>query len=99
MRISNDDPLPVDSRKELFFYRTQDGTEADLAVASGGAPKSLVEIKFSTTPKLGKSFHNAIDDLKTQSNFIVSPVESGYPIAKDVTVLGIKELDKLLTLV
>jgi predicted AAA+ superfamily ATPase len=83
------------SRTELFFYRTQDGTEADLVIASGGVPKYLVEIKFSTTPKLRKSFHIAIDDLKTQNNFIVCPVESGYPLAKNVTVLGIEELGKL----
>ncbi|MCB0579614.1 MAG: ATP-binding protein [Phaeodactylibacter sp.] len=82
-------------RTELFFYRTQDGTEVDLVIAPGGIPASVVEIKFSTTPKVNKGFRIAKDDLQTEKSFIICPVEEGYPIAEDIEVLGIHELDKL----
>lgn len=76
---------------ELFYYRTQDGTEADLVITRGGVAEALVEIKFTTTPKLTKSLHIAKADLGTQRNFIICPVASGYPLAVDVQVLGIGE--------
>ncbi|TAK31219.1 MAG: ATP-binding protein, partial [Saprospiraceae bacterium] len=81
---------------ELFFYRTQDGTEADLVIAPGGIPKILVEIKFTSTPKVSKGFHIAKTDLKTERNFIVCPVDTGYPLSEDTSVLSHLELDHLL---
>jgi predicted AAA+ superfamily ATPase len=82
-------------RTELFFYRTQDGTEADLVIAPGGIPASLVEIKFTSTPKAERGFQIAIADLSTTRNFIVCPVETGYPISDNISVLGYRELGKL----
>lgn len=76
---------------ELFYYRTQDGTEADLVIARGGVAEALVEIKFTTTPKLTKSLHIAKADLGTTRNFIICPVAAGYPLDTDVRVLGIGE--------
>lgn len=83
------------ARTELFFYRTQDGTEADLVIAPGGVPETLAEIKFSTTPKVTKGMLIAKDDLKTRKHFIVCPVEQGYPVSEDFTVLSYKELDRI----
>ncbi len=37
-------------RHELYFYRTQDGTEADLVIVKAGVPDVLVEIKNSSAP-------------------------------------------------
>lgn len=76
---------------EIFYYRTQDGTEADLVITRGGVAQTLIEIKFTTTPKLTKSLHIAKTDLATHRNFILCPVTSGYPLAEDVQVLGIGE--------
>ncbi len=83
------------ARTELFFYRTQDGTEADLVIAPGGIPETLVEIKFTTTPKVTKSMTVAVGDLKTKRNFIVCPLEEGYPLSEDFTVLSYKEIDRI----
>jgi len=80
---------------DLFFYRTQDGTEADIVIAPAGIPERLVEIKFSTAPNLGKGFFIAKEDLKTRRNFVVAPVENGYPVAEDIRVLGYRELDEV----
>ncbi|GJM35169.1 MAG: ATPase [Saprospiraceae bacterium] len=80
---------------ELFFYRTHQGTEADLVITRGGKPECLVEIKYSTTPKLSKGFHIAQADLKTRKHFVICPVETGFPLSEKVKVLGINELSEL----
>ena len=83
------------ARADLYFYRTHDGTEADLVVTRSGIPEVLVEIKYSTTPKPGKGFFIAKNDLATTRNFIVCPVPKGYPLAEDVSVLSYTELDRI----
>lgn len=82
-------------RADLYFYRTHHGTEADLVITRSGIPEVLLEIKYSTTPKPGKGFFIAKDDLATTRNYIICPVPKGYPVAKDVSVLSYKELDQI----
>jgi len=77
---------------ELYFYRTQDGTEADLVIARAGVPEILLEIKYSTTPKPSKGFHIAAADLQPQKQFVICPVESGFPLSEQVKVLGFREM-------
>ena len=84
-------------RTELYFYRTQDGTEGDIVIGRGGVPEVLLEIKYSTTPKLTKSFHIAKADLQTARNFIICPVETGYPLAEDVSVIGLRDIRTLFS--
>ncbi len=78
---------------ELYFYRTHEGTEADLVIARGGKPHILVEIKYSTTPKPSRGFHIARSDLNTQKQFIICPVEEGFPYSEDIRVLSYREMD------
>lgn len=80
---------------EISYYRTQDGTEADLVISRSGNAEILVEIKFSTTPKMTKSLHLARTDLETRRNFIVCPVATGYPIDEQTEVLGIGEIGRI----
>jgi hypothetical protein len=79
----------------MFFYRTHDGTEADLVITRSGIPQAVIEIKYSTTPKPGKGFFIAKNDLVTPRNFIICPVPKGYPLLEDVSVLSYLELDKI----
>lgn len=80
---------------EMYFYRTHQGTEADLVITRGGQPEILVEIKYTTTPKLSKGFHIAQIDLKTQKQFVVCPVETGFPLSEKVKVIGFNEFNSL----
>ncbi len=80
---------------QLYFYRTHQGTEADLVITKGGKPEVLVEIKYSTTPKLSKGFHTAQADLGTRRQFIVCPVTSGFPLSESVRVIGVHEIGEL----
>jgi uncharacterized protein len=85
--------LPL--RHELFFYRTQDGTEADVVIVKGGVPDVLVEIKYSSAPNVTKSLRTAALDLQTRRNIIVAPVAEGYPLRDGFEVMGYGELDRL----
>ncbi len=82
----------VSGRREMCFFRTQDGAEADVVILNAGQPEMLIEIKFSTTPTPARGFYNIINDLKTSKNLIICPVEQGYPLAENVEVVGIQQL-------
>jgi uncharacterized protein len=71
---------------DLNFYRTAAGTELD-AVVTDGDRRIGYEIKFSQSPKPGKGFWNACEDLGVERAFIVAPVAQPYPIAENVQVI------------
>lgn len=79
----------------MYFYRTHDGTEADVVITRSGVPETLLEIKYSTTPKPEKGFYIAQNDLGTRQNFIISPVQRSYRLSENITVLTYSELDKV----
>ncbi|MFN0015458.1 MAG: ATP-binding protein [Saprospiraceae bacterium] len=80
---------------ELYFYRTHDGTEADLVIARAGQPEMLLEVKYSTTPKPSKGFYIAAADLGTKRHFLLCPVEQGYPISETIQVMGYGQIGDL----
>jgi predicted AAA+ superfamily ATPase len=84
--------LALVGQENIYFYRTADGTEMDFVIAKAGIPYIAIEVKLSASPSITKSFTNAIQDLKTEHNFIVAPVLVGYPLKNNVQVLSIKEL-------
>jgi len=77
---------------ELFFYRTQAGTEIDIVLAKGIKPIACIEVKFTSAPKVTKGLINGIDDLKTDHNYIVIPTKESYPIKDNILVCGIEYL-------
>ncbi len=82
-------------RHELCFYRTQDGTEADLVIIKAGIPDILVEIKYNSTPTVTKSMHIAATDLRTRRNVVVAPVAENYPLRDGFEVLSHAALSQL----
>lgn len=75
---------------DYYYYRTQDGTEADLLLLKAGKPYATIEIKFSTVPKITQGTYNSIADLKTRKNYIIIPSnEQGYYLnGKLLKVIG-----------
>ena len=63
---------------DLFYYRTQDGAEADVVLTKAGKPVACIEIKLSNSPSLSKGFFVCLDDLKTSRNFVVIPTGESY---------------------
>lgn len=80
---------------QLYFYRTHQGTEVDLVITKGGIPEIILEIKYTTTPKLSKGFYIAQEDLGAQKQFIVCPIQKGYPLSATIKVVGINELSEI----
>jgi len=58
---------------DYYFYRTQDGTEADLVLTKAGKPFAAIESKINNAPVLTSGTYNAITDLNTKNNFVVTP--------------------------
>jgi predicted AAA+ superfamily ATPase len=80
---------------EMCFYRTQDGTEADIVIVKGGKPDVLVEIKYSSSPKITKSMRTAAADLLTRRNVIIAPIEDRYPLGDGFEVMSYKDIPDL----
>jgi predicted AAA+ superfamily ATPase len=79
-----------------YFYRTAKGEEMDLILEIRNK-YFAIECKASSAPKPSKGFYNTLEDLEINEAFIVAPISGpSYPIAKNVTVLGINELIELL---
>ena len=72
-----------------FYYRTQNGAELDLLLVKGGKPVVTLEIRYSNGPSLKKGNIQAIEDLQTALNLIVTPEAEGYWLRKDVKVCSI----------
>jgi predicted AAA+ superfamily ATPase len=80
---------------QLSFYRTASGAEMDI-VAENGKRRIGFEIKFSSAPALSKGFWSAMKDLKLDRACIISPVESGYPLAPNVEVVPAVKLADMI---
>lgn len=71
---------------ELYFYRTHEGTEMDLVITRANKPYFGIEIKYTSSPSITKSLQIAIDDLKTEKNFIIIPSAGEFLLRKDIVV-------------
>ncbi|GDX52186.1 ATPase [Bacteroidota bacterium] len=73
--------------RDYYYYRTQDGTEADLVICSHHTPEIIVEAKMSSSPSISKSLFNSMEDLKVKKGFIVIPGSGiSFPLSKNVQV-------------
>ncbi len=76
---------------DIRFYRTNHGSEIDFLVNLPGV-FIAVECKASKAPVISRGTYTAIDDLKPQHTFIAAPVERGYSVRKDISVVNMSEL-------
>ncbi|MGD0754104.1 MAG: ATP-binding protein [Bacteroidales bacterium] len=80
----------VGRKLEMYYYRTHHGTECDIVLVKGLKPVASIEIKYSSTPNLTKSFTLAINDLGTKVNFIITPDCEDYYIRENVKVCSLQ---------
>lgn len=73
---------------EFMFFRSAVGEELDLIIRRN---KQIVavECKASVSPQLTKGFWSAVDFVKPGETYVISPVESDYPIAENVFVVSL----------
>lgn len=77
--------------EEAFFWRTHHGAELDLFTIKQGRRLGF-EFKYSDTPKLTKSMHTALEDLKLEHLFVIYPGDRQIPLHEKVTGIGLNQL-------
>lgn len=83
-------------RDRCFFWATHTGAELDLLVTSGRARRGF-EFKRTTTPKMTRSMHSAMNDLKLKSLDVVHAGDHTFPLATNVRALAAHRLLSDLT--
>jgi hypothetical protein len=77
---------------EYYFYRTHEGAEIDLLLLENNQPAISIEIKYSNAPKLSKGYLNAIVDVGTVRNFILTPGSDRFRVHPKVEVINLWDL-------
>lgn len=78
---------------ECFFWATYANAELDLLIVQGDK-KMAFEFKYTTTPKVTRSMHSALQDLDLDQISIVCPGDSTYPLADNIRVTNLEQLVK-----
>jgi len=87
--VINQTAAVLKSDDEMYFYRTQDGSEIDLLIRRNNRWLAAAEIKFSVNPTLTKGTYLAMEDLEIELLHVVIPREENYPMAKNIQVVGL----------
>jgi uncharacterized protein len=61
-----------------YFYRTSNGAEMDLVLVKGITPVVSIEIKLSSANSLTRGTTEALNDLKTEHNFVITTEGGNY---------------------
>lgn len=77
---------------EASFFRTSAGAELDLVLQWPDGRRWAVEIKRSLSPKPGRGFHSACNDVEPDKVFVVYPGTERFPLRKDVECIPLFEL-------
>ncbi len=75
---------------QSFFYRTQQGAECDLLLERNNEIIAAIEIKFSSSPKIGKGFRISMEDTNAKHGYVIASVNETYPIAENITVTNLQ---------
>ncbi|CAM3477041.1 ATP-binding protein [Paracoccus nototheniae] len=72
---------------EPFFYRTAAGAEVDLVLRLPRGETWAIEIKRTTTPKVSRGFHLAVEDIKADRSLLVYAGERHIPMAQGLRAI------------
>ncbi len=75
-----------------YFYRTTQGAEVDLVLVKGITPVVSVEIKLSASNSLTRGSTEAIKELKTEHNFIVTSEGGNYFSRPEWKIVNLSEM-------
>jgi uncharacterized protein len=76
---------------QLFFYRTQNGAEADLVLQAPGGDLHMIEIKYSLTTSISKGFVQSAADLNPKTKFVLHAGDGCFPRTDGTLVCGLRE--------
>lgn len=80
--------------EEAFFWSTHTGAELDLVILRGNLRLGF-EFKRTLSPKLTRSTHTAMKDLGLSHVYIIHAGDEIYPLALNVTALGLSRINDL----
>lgn len=83
-------------RGELFYFRTQDGSELDLVITDGTRAIVAMEIKTTNSPALSKGNQLAFETVGAKVQLIVTPDAMDHPYGNGVQVCSLSTLWKHL---
>ena len=78
---------------ECFFWATHGDAELDLLIVQG-TRKTAFEFKYTSTPKVTRSMHSALESLALDRITIVCPGDGTYPLTERVRVAGLRTLTR-----
>src|SRR3989338_1409879 len=76
--------------EEVFFWATHNQAELDLLIAKGNRRIGF-EFKYSSSPRLTRSMHIAIKDLKLSELMVIFPGTDEFPLAPHVKAIGLNK--------
>jgi uncharacterized protein len=79
------------------FYRTAAGAEVDLILTFADQESWAIEIKRSLSPKVGRGFHIACDDIKPQRRFVIYAGTENFPLGGEIEAISLRGLAQLLS--
>ena len=81
---------------EICYYRTTNGSEADLVINIDGKIY-VIECKASFNPKLTKGNYLAIEDISPKHTFVAIPSNESWPLTNNIDVVSLEKLYKKLS--
>ena len=82
--------------ESCYFWATHTGAELDLLVVAGRKRRGF-EFKRTTTPRMTRSMHSALNDLKLTSLDVVHAGDRTFPLARGVRAVAAYRLLSNLT--
>lgn len=82
----------ADTGVDAAYYRATGGAEVDLVLTWPSGRRWAIEIKRTTTPKLGRGFHSAVADIQPDEAFVACPVDDPFPLGEGVTAIPPRDL-------
>ena len=75
----------------MYFYRTHNGAEVDIVLVKGITPLACIEIKYSNSPVVTRGFYECMHDLKTETNYVITPGSEKWKMKEGILVCSLKE--------
>lgn len=75
---------------EAYFYRSSGGAELDLVLAIPGGAVWAIEIKRTTTPRVTRGFHIAVEDVGATQRILVYAGDKEVPISDTLRAMPLQ---------
>ncbi|MDU9050617.1 MAG: ATP-binding protein [Candidatus Electrothrix sp. Rat3] len=79
--------------EDAYFWATHSGAELDLFFLRHGK-RFGVEFKLNEAPRITKSMHVALEDLKLDHLWVVYPGKESYPVHERITVAALASVEQ-----